>query len=147
MTYLVAYDGSPLAKSALLRATEFGTAVDEPVHVVTVVPADGALAREHGWLRADESFDRSAIAERVRDNVHMLVPDATIHSEFVEKHAARGRISRKIREVARNQAISVLFVGSEAAGHLVTGLASVGQSVAYGEYDLHIVRRPHPDLV
>lgn len=147
MTYLVAYDGSPLAKSALLRAAEYGTAVDEAVHAVTVVPADGTLAREHGWLETDESFDRSVIADRVREDIHALVPDATVHCEFAEKHAARGRISRMIRGVAKAEQISVLFVGSEAAGHLVTRLASVGQSVAYGEYDLHITRRPHDDLV
>lgn len=146
MTFLVAYDGSALAKSALLRAAEFGRATDAPVETVTVVPADGILARERGWLEAGESFVRDQVEDNVRAEVQSFVPDAVVHCAFVEKRAARGRITRQIRSTAKATDAGVLFVGSESAGHLVTGLSSVGQGVAYGDYDLHVVRRPHPEL-
>lgn len=146
MTFLVAYDGSPLARSALLRAADFAGAVDDSVHTVTVIPADGILARERGWLLTADGFDRSLLEERVTEDVRSYTPGATVHVRFAEKRAPRGRITREIRNVAYAEDIDVLFVGSESAGHLVTGLSSVGQGVAYGRYDLHVVRRIHPDL-
>jgi len=146
MTFLVAYDGSPLAKSALLRAAEFEPTVDDVLHVVTVVPADGDLARERGWLDPAETFSRQGITDDVEREVADFVDDAVVHCRFAEKYAPRGRLTRMIRTVADELDASVLFVGSESAGRLVSGLASVGQGVAYGEYDLHVVRRPHPAL-
>lgn len=146
MTFLVGYDGSPLAKSALLRAAEFESAIDGELHVVTVVPVDGDLARERGWLDAGETFSRQRITDDVTREVGNFVDGATVHCRFVEKYAPRGRTTRMIRTVADELDATVLFVGSESAGRLVSGLASVGQGVAYGEYDLHVVRRPHPSL-
>jgi nucleotide-binding universal stress UspA family protein len=144
MKFLVAYDGSPLSKSALLRAADFAETGDATVHAVTIVPEDGALARERGWIGVDGAFDIDRIETAIRGEVRGFIPDARVHAIAVEKHAAHGRITRKIRSLAREIGARVLFVGSESAGHLVTGLSSVGQGVAYGEYDLHVVRRPHP---
>lgn len=78
--------------------------------------------------------------------VESFVDAVTVYVVFVEKYAPRGRISRAIRTTAENVEAEVLFVGSETAGHRVTSLASIGQSVAYGDYDLHVVRRNHPLL-
>ncbi len=142
MTFLVAYDGSALAQSALRRAREFGAATDTDVQVVTVVPADGMLARERGWLDDDADFDRETIELRVTAAVHEIAPATPVRCEFVEKHAPRGRITRLIRSTATELDADVLFVGSESAGRFVSALSSVGQGIAYGEYDLHVVRRP-----
>lgn len=144
MTFLVAYDGSPLAKSALRRALEFGGTAGASVRVITVVPRDGDLARERGWLDVDAEFDRETIERRLTLEVQGVSPDASVRCEFVEKHAPRGRITRLIRSTAKDLDVDVLFVGSESAGRFVSALSSVGQGVAYGEYDLHVVRRPHP---
>lgn len=144
MTFLVAYDGSPLAKSALRRALEFGAAAESSVRVITVVPRDGDLARGRGWLESGVEFDASSIERRITMEVQDIAPDTELHCEFVEKHAARGRITRLIRSTAEELDVDVLFVGSESAGRFVSALSSVGQGVAYGEYDLHVVRRPHP---
>lgn len=144
MTFLVAYDGSPLAKSALRCAREFAGTDGTSIHVITVVPLDGDLARDRGWLAAGREFDRGNVDDCVRAAVQTVAPDATVHCEFVEKHAARGRITRLIRSTAEGLDVDVLFVGSESAGRFVSALSSVGQGVAYGEYDLHVVRRPHP---
>lgn len=142
VTFLVAYDGSTLAKSALRRAREFGAATGVDVQVVTVVPKDGMLARERGWLDADADFDRTTIVRRLVAAVDEVAPDTAVHCEFVEKHAPRGRITRLIRSTAKELDADVLFVGSESAGRFVSALSSVGQGVAYGEYDLHVVQRP-----
>lgn len=144
MTFLVAYDGSPLAKSALRRALEFGAAAGTSVRVITVVPRDGGLARGRGWVDSGAAFDPSTIERRITTEVRGIAPDTEIHCEFVEKHAARGRITRLIRSTAEDLDVEVLFVGSESAGRFVSALSSVGQGVAYGDYDLHVVRRPHP---
>ena len=142
MTFLVAYDGSALAKSALRRAREFGAATGTDVHVVTVVPEDGMLARERGWLDADADFDRETVERRLTAAVGEIAPATPVRCKFVEKHAPRGRITRLIRSTATELDIDVLFVGSESAGRFVSALSSVGQGIAYGEYDLHVVRRP-----
>lgn len=116
----------------------------DQVHVITIVPRDGDLARERIWLDADAEFDRETIERRLTMEVHGVSPDADVRCEFVEKHAPRGRITRLIRSTATDLDVDVLFVGSESAGRFVSALSSVGQGVAYGEYDLHGVRRPHP---
>lgn len=54
---LVPFDGSALAKTALSRAREFGSALGEDVLVLVVVPHDASFARERGWITADEPFD------------------------------------------------------------------------------------------
>lgn len=142
VTFLVAYDGSPLAKSALRRARELGDATGVDVRAITVVPKDGLLARERGWLDADAEFDRATIERRLAAAVDEVAPTTAVHCEYVEKHAPRGRITRLIRSTAKELDTDVLFVGSESAGRFVSALSSVGQGVAYGEYDLHVVRRP-----
>lgn len=146
MTFLVAYDGSPLAKSALLRTAEFGGSTGTDVRVISVLATDGRLAYERGWLEPDEAFDRETIERRLTAELHDLAPDTIVDCAYVEKHAARGRITRAIRATAEEIGIDVLFVGSASAGRFVSALSSVGQGVAHGEYDLHVVRRPHPDL-
>lgn len=144
VTFVVAYDGSRLAKSALRRAREFGAAGGQDVRVITVVPRDGVLARGRGWQDDDAAFDDDTIERRITAEVQDIAPDTEVHCAFVEKHAPRGRITRLIRSTATELDADVLFVGSESAGRFVSALSSVGQGIAYGEYDLHVVRRPHP---
>lgn len=146
MKFLVAYDGSQLAKSALTRAVEFRDATDADLDVVTVVPRDGGLARERGWLDPDATFDRERVESAIRGEVDSFSADVTLHCPTVEKYAAKGRIARAIRTHARESDVDVLFVGSESAGQFVTRLSSVGQGVAFGKYDLHVVRRLHPAI-
>ena len=47
MTFVVPFDGSALAETALVRADEFSEVLDERVVAVTVVPRDPEYAREH----------------------------------------------------------------------------------------------------
>jgi nucleotide-binding universal stress UspA family protein len=78
MTFVVPFDGSPLAQAALSRAVAFAGVTDETLVAVTVVPAGNAdYAQDKGWLSADESFDRETVVERIRGSVVGLAPDAS----------------------------------------------------------------------
>jgi len=142
VTLLVPFDGSALAEAALARAVEFGEVFEQPVVVITVVPqGNDGYARDRGWLEAGESFDTETIVSRLRDQVEELAPDATFRYERVPRAARAGTIAREIRRTARRVEASIVFVGSDNAGRLVTALSSVGGNVAADQtYDVLIVR-------
>lgn len=140
MTYFVAFDGTTLSRAALRRAAAYADALD----VVTVVRVDDAqYAREHGWIDDEEPFDADAVRARVERAVVTIAPDATFHLATVDRFAPKGAIAERLREAARDHEARVVFLGSDNAGHVVSGVSSVGQRVAAAEdgYDVHIVRR------
>jgi len=141
MTYVVAFDNSPLAKTALRRAVEYADAVGEDVVAVTAIQRDPGRAREMGWLGGDESFDVETVAVNLTAAVTAIDPDVGFEYTVLDSYAPRGRVSRTVRELAVEQDASVVFVGSDNAGRMVGGLASVGQTVSADDrYDVHIVR-------
>lgn len=140
MSYLVAFDGSDLAAAALRRATTFADATDERVVVVSVVPADGALAAEYD-LVADGEYDPARAAERLRAAAGDVAPEAEFRAESVDAYAGKGRIARAIARVADEEDATVVFVGSDDAGRVVQPVTSVGDRVASGgDYDVFVVR-------
>lgn len=148
MTLLVPFDGSALAEAALGRAAEFGEAFEEPVLAVTVIPEGNVeYAEEHGWLDDDGSFEMQRILAQLREQVADIAPDAAFRHITVDRYAPSGTISGRIRNAAREVGASIVFVGSENAGHMVVDLSSVGGTVAADEaYDVFIVRhRQSPD--
>ena len=142
MTLVVPFDGSELSEAALVRAAEFGVVFNEEVVAVTVVPKDDAgYARERGWLGPGESFDLSTVTARVEDTVRDLCPDADFRLEVAGRYASSGAIGNKLREMAVEERASMVFIGSETAGPLVTSVSSVGSTVAAEDfYDVVIVR-------
>jgi nucleotide-binding universal stress UspA family protein len=46
MAFVVPFDGSELAEAALVRAVEYGAALDEEIAAVVVVPERKQYARE-----------------------------------------------------------------------------------------------------
>jgi len=141
MTYVVAFDNSPLAQAALSRAVTFAEATDEEVVAVTAVPRDVEVAREHGWLDGDESFSVDAVAQNLAEIVAEYGPDVRFDYRAVDRYAPRGRISRAVRELAVEHDAKVVFIGSDNAGRMVGGITSVGQNVSADDrYDVHIVR-------
>jgi nucleotide-binding universal stress UspA family protein len=149
MTFLVPFDGSDFAASALVRAMQFADALDEAVLAVTVVPQDNAAyASSRGWLDADEPFDSDAVAETLRTRVAGLAPEAEVRIEEIGRYAPSGAIANRLRKVARQTDTSILFIGSDNAGRLVSSVASVGSGLAGNEtYDVIVVRRPHAGTV
>jgi len=142
MTFVVPFDGSPHAKSALRRASEFGASLGESVVAITIIPnGNASYARQRGWLASDQSFDIDTIVSTVRTQVHDVAPDATVEFERCSRHATGNRIAKPIRKFAKRNGASMVFIGSENAGRIVTTLSSVGGRIATdNDYDLVIVR-------
>jgi nucleotide-binding universal stress UspA family protein len=145
MTLIVPFDGSEFAEAALVRATQFGDALDEAVLAVTVVPQDNAAyARKRGWLGPADPFDGDAIAETLGGRVAEVAPAAEFRIEEIGRYAPSGAIANRLRKVARQEDASMVFIGSGNAGRLVSSVASVGSGLAGNEtYDVVVVRRRH----
>ncbi len=145
MSFLVPFDGSTLAEAALVRAVEYADALGETVVVVSVVPERTRYALEKGWIDEGESYDPEATVNRLEEQVTALAPAARFEYERIREHPPAGGIADRIARVAREHEPSVVFLGSENVGSVVTPLASVGARVAAGEaYDVHLVRDPGP---
>lgn len=160
MTYLVPFDGSDLSEAALAKARMHAIALDEappdvrkfivrekPLDVVAVsiVPESAQYAREKGWIRDGEEFRARRVVERLHRQVTDLDPSASFQFERVGSFATSGTISVRLRRKAEELDASVIFMGSENAGRIVTPITSVGGGVtADQDCDVCIVRRRLP---
>jgi len=145
MTLLVPFDGSELAEAALVRATAFASVFDDDVLALSVIPdGDVAYARERGWLDDDDPFDRPSVVATLHTSVTDLCPSADFRHTVVEG-GEPATVAARIREVAVREDAGMIFLGSDNAGRIVAGVASVGQAVATGaSYDVVVVRHPKP---
>lgn len=146
MTLIVPFDGSELAEAALVRATEFGIVFEEDVLAVSVIPKNNTrYARERGWISSDEEFAKESVVSHLHEQVVKLAPSADFRHRVVDQYAPSGAISGCIRKVAKQEDASMVFIGSENAGHMVVGVSSVGGPIAADEaYDVVIVRDRTP---
>ena len=148
MTYLVPFDGSPLAQAALERATEFAELLGEDVIALSVVPQDERdFAIERGWIDETERYDPDDVVAALEAEVKGLSPDATFQCERPEDVSSVASVTtdvvRTIRTVAEDVDASIVFIGSENAGRVSTPVTSVGAPVSEDpRYDVHIVRHP-----
>lgn len=147
MTLFVPFDGSELSKMALVRAAQFETVLEEGVLAVSVIPKNNRrYAGERGWLDDDGTFDAEAVVSHLRSTVANIAPAADFRAEFVDHGAPVGTIANNLRRVARNNDTSIVFLGSENAGRIVSAF-TVGSSVTSDRaYDTMIVNslRPTP---
>lgn len=146
MSLLVPFDGSSLAVKALERASTFGDLLEEEVVVLTVVPDDEEYARDRGWISEGEPFDPEAITEGMQSRVEDVDPEATFQVERVSSDeptaTATINVVREIRRVAGEIGASVVFIGSENAGSVISPQSSVGSPVANDQrYDVYVVRQ------
>lgn len=146
MTLVVPFDGSPLAEAAPIRASEFGRALDEDALAVSVIPSGNtAYARDRGWIREGEAFDMDAVVSTLHERVTDLCPSVDFRHVVVDRRAPPGAIADRMRRIAKDEDASMVFVGSENAGHMVTSLSSVGSGIAADDaYDVVIVRHQGP---
>jgi nucleotide-binding universal stress UspA family protein len=146
MTLVVPFDGSKLAEAALVRAVAFGNVFDEIVLAVSVIPKRNAqYARERGWLEQDEEFEMESVISTLHEQVTDLCPSADFRHKLAGRYASAGSIAKRLRKVARKEDASMVFIGSENAGRLVTAMSSVGSTVATDDaYDVVIVRNRKP---
>lgn len=144
MVLLVPFDGGDLAVAALRRAAALSGHLDQPVVAVTVVRNRNAeAARGAGWLADGEPFDLDVIVGRLREQVRAEAPDAEFVYETVDRHAPTGVVSRRIRRTATDREASMVVIGSDNAGRIVTSVSSLGRSLAAeNAYDVLIVRSP-----
>lgn len=146
MKLLVPYDGSELAGAALERAGVVAGFLDADVLVATVIPRDNtSYARSRGWLDTGETFDLEAIVSRLEEEVHDVYPPASFRHVTVDRYAPTGTISNRLRRIARDEGVAMVFLGSRNVGHVVSSLGSVARGVARDDaYDLVIVRSTDP---
>lgn len=147
MTFVVPFDGSELAEAALRRASAFGATLDEPVAAVTVVPERKRYAREKGWID-DEPFDVDSIVDRLREQVRAIAPDATFEHERIREFPPEDRLADHVERLISEQDSTVVFLGSDNVGRIVTPLTSVGAHVAADvTYDVYVVRGTRPPTI
>jgi len=145
MTLLVPFDGSPLSEAALERATEFADFTGEDVLALTVIPDETEYALSRDWLGPEDPFDPEALAERFRERVADIAPEAEFRYEIPEDVSSMASITtdviRTIRAVAHDVEASVIFIGSENAGRVSSPVSSVGAPVSEDPgYDVYIIR-------
>jgi len=118
------------------------------VVAVSVVPRNNtSYARARGWVDPEASFDGEAIVESLRRSVAEIAPDAVFRHLSVGRNAPAGTIANKLRQFAREQDASIVFIGSENAGRMV-GSLSVGSSVsAEQSYDTMIISQARPTKI
>ncbi|GAA0663026.1 universal stress protein [Natronoarchaeum mannanilyticum] len=145
MTFVVPFDGSEMATAALARAVEYADALDEEVVAVSVVSERKRYAREKGWIGEEQAFDVDNVVSRLRDQVTELAPDATFEHERIREYPPAREIANEIASVAEQYDPTVMFLGSENVGRVVTPLTSIGANVASDlTYDVYVVRHTTP---
>ncbi|MFC6764756.1 universal stress protein [Natrinema soli] len=145
MAFVVPFDGSELAEAALVRAVEYGAALDEEIAAVVVVPERKQYAREKGWIDENEPYDVDAVVADLREQVQTLAPSAAFEFERIREFPPETRLADHIERLILNHDPSVVFLGSDNVGRIVTPLTSVGVHVAAEEsYDVFIVRHRVP---
>ena len=147
MVILVPFDGSTLARTALLHASRSSDIYKQTPLVVTVIPnGNTAYARRKGWLTNSESFDTDTVVSRLREQVAELAPDADFEYVLVDEHAPPGTMSSRLRQLARTHDAVAIFVGSENAGHSRLGTQSVAGRVVFEKgCDIAVIRNPLPE--
>lgn len=139
MTLVVPFDGSQLAKAALFRAQQFDQILDEGVIAVTVIPRwNTQYARSHGWIGQNESFDIEQILDYLRTAAEEVAPVATFEHILVDPDARHGTIAKKLRRFAHDAEATIVFIGSENAGRLVTSMSVGSNIVSDRTYDTMI---------
>lgn len=145
MAFVVPFDGSDLAEAALTRAVEYARVLDEDVVAVTVVPERKRYGRKKGWIDPGQSYDPDEIIESLREQIQELAPDASFDYERIREFPPEAELAGHIERLAMEHDPSVLFLGSDNVGRVVTPLTSVGVRVAAeGVYDVFVVRRADP---
>jgi len=146
MTFVVPFDGSELAETALIRAVEFSSVLEENVLAVSVIPMDNVeYARERDWIGPDETFDLDAVVSTLHRQGTDLCPVADFRHRTVDRYAPPGTIAKAIRREAKKEDASMVFLGSDNAGRIVSSMSSVGANIATDEaYDVVIVRHRSP---
>lgn len=143
MSVVVPFDNSPLARTALQRGSSVQSAYGGTLYALTVIPKNNKrYARERSWIEHNQSFDTELITQRLQQEVTEIAPDAEFRSRVVGRYSPAGKIAREIRQFASGVDASLVVIGSEDAGSIVSNVSSVGGTVAANDdYEVLIVRK------
>lgn len=146
MTFVVPFDGSELAEAALIRAVEYGNVLNEGTVVVSIIPERKRYAQEKGWIDEDDEFDIDSVIEDLRRRIKFLAPEATFEYKRIREYPPAREIANHINQIITEEHNpSVVFLGSENVGSVVTPLTSIAANIATEVmYDVHIVRSVGP---
>lgn len=148
MQFVVAYDGSVISATALVRAARLADGVDGAVTAVTVLPSQNAqYARDRGWLDSGEPWERKRVVGSLRGEVNSIVSGTKFTYRMVDRYAPRGKIGRVLRTTAEEEGVDVFVIGTENAGRIFSSMTTVTHSVSSGDYDLFVVQRSEPDIL
>ncbi|MFB6184120.1 MAG: universal stress protein [Haloarculaceae archaeon] len=140
--FVVAYDGSPLSRTALERADELADG-NYDVVVLTAVPfGNTPYARAKGWLDGEEAFVVDAVVDRLSRDLRRAAVDVNVDFLLVplDRWAPTGVIAHALRKAIDEIGPEVVFVGSRNAGRKTTSLDSVAGGLVAGQYDVYIAR-------
>lgn len=158
MTFMVPFDGTRLARTALGTARQYSLALEAAPHdvvewllpgqhvdvvAVSIIPQSARYAREKDWIRDDEEFANRKAVEELHRQVTDIVPYANFQYVRVAGSARAGTISTRLRQQAEELEASIVFIGSENAGRIVTPLSSVGRGLAAEQaFHVYLIREP-----
>lgn len=151
MTFLVAFDDSPLSRGALRKAAELGRATDSAVVAVSVIPGSVGYAREKGWLKPSsdgrvarkEAMRESVIEKRLAQRVTRIAPGAGFDPVRTDREGVGDSgVGPELRRAIRDHGATDVFVGSSDAGATVERLIDRRDTA----FHLYLIRRPYiPD--
>lgn len=142
MTFVVPFDGSEPSRMGLVRAVELAPRTTRVVAFAVIPRQNGEWARTRGLLEDDEDFQYERVVGRLQKRAHDVEDDLSFQHTTTDRYATTGTISRKIREFAHDVDATMIFIGSDEAGGIVTTLQSVGTQVATDkDFDVVLVRR------
>lgn len=143
MTFVVPFDGTPLSREALLRATEFAPVKDATVVAVSIIPHDNKkYAKEQGWLDDESAYEVESVVRRLKSQVKEIAPDAEYHHRVVDRWANSGTIAARLKRFIRDEDTSMVFLGSENAGNIITSVSNIGPRLTTkNQVDIVLVRR------
>ncbi len=138
MVFLVPYDGSRVARTALDRAVAHGEALDEEVVAVSFVPTGAEYAERRKWIDPSEDFAADSAQSTLERKIEESTDDAERMFSEEAASAPTDGVADRIKQVADDVEASVLYVGtSESEEELTTPFGSISPE---GAYDVHLVR-------
>ncbi|WP_276272615.1 universal stress protein [Haloarcula litorea] len=136
MVFLVPFDGSPLAETALDRAVTYAEALDADVVAVALVPTGDDYAQRRRRVDPHEDFAAETAASDLRRKIEEATDDAERHYEDSSAHAAE--LTAAVRRVARDVDATCVFLGSTEIEEVTISVSDLDDADAY---DVHVVRR------
>ncbi|MEF8775572.1 MAG: universal stress protein [Haloarculaceae archaeon] len=137
MVFLVQFDGSGAARSALERAVAYGRALNEDVLAVALLATGAEITHRRTWIESGDDFVVESAVHELRRKIDEATDDAELNFEGRPPQSPEGGISTEIHRIANEVEASVLFLAGDGTGALEVDL----DGRAAGEnFDVHVVR-------